>query len=82
MKTFYASVFAFAMSASCAITQAAPLTWNLYDSYTRSFTVPYASPVPFGAAGMPAGLSMNATIGGNTIIFQLDTGSRGIAVRL
>lgn len=80
MKTFYASVFAFAMSASCAITQAAPLTWNLYDSYTRSFTVPYASPVPFGAAGMPAGLSMNATIGGNTIIFQLDTGSRGIAV--
>jgi hypothetical protein len=68
------------MSAPCAIAQAAPLTWNLYDGYTQSFTVPYASPVPFGSAGMPAGLRMNATIGGNTITFQLDTGSRGIAV--
>ncbi|QXP87248.1 hypothetical protein [Methylococcus capsulatus] len=80
MRPLSASVLAFVMSAPCAIAQAAPLTWNLYDAYTQSFTVPYAAPVPFGSAGMPAELRMNATIGGNTLTFQLDTGSRGIAV--
>lgn len=80
MRRLSASVFAFVVSAPSAIAQAAPLTWNLYDAYTQSFTVPYAAPVPFGSAGMPAELRMNATIGGNTISFQLDTGSRGIAV--
>ena len=57
-----------------------PTTWNLYEGYHEWFDVPYASPVAFGSPGLPAGLRMNATIAGKTIPFQIDTGSRGIAV--
>ncbi len=57
-----------------------PVTWNLYEGYHEWFDVPYAAQVAFGSPGLPAGLRMNATIAGKTISFQIDTGSRGIAV--
>lgn len=54
--------------------------FNLYDRFNESYLVPYAAPVAFGEPGLTADLTMNATIGGQTVRFQLDTGSRGIAV--
>lgn len=92
MKLVLRPVLSFCMVAPMAAAQAGvpnsaatPLSWNLYEGYTQSFTVPYvpfsqSGPVQFGQPGLGAVLGMRAAIGGSIVTFQLDTGSRGIAV--
>lgn len=58
-----------ALVASAASAQ----TWNTYDSYGKSYTVPYAT----GSSVQNGFLKINVTVNNQPLTVQLDTGSRG-----
>ncbi|MFG1463120.1 autotransporter domain-containing protein [Xanthobacter sp. DSM 24535] len=75
-----------AASNGVVLAQSAALGWNLYDSYTTSYIVPYATDLSQALANAAAGkpgqsLTVAMSINGGPAFYPtLDTGSTGIAV--
>lgn len=54
-------------------------SWNLYNSYTTSYTIPYTTPPNYQTG--QTGLFVAASVDGSTpLTFQVDTGSQGMVV--
>ncbi len=66
-----------ACTAACGALQAQ--SWSNYNSYTSSYTLPYAVDPNTGTQTSPASgsLYVNVVVNGTSMAVQLDTGSRG-----